>query len=246
VSFIIQSHNKSAAVIHIVRQLRTYPNAEIIVIDDGSARSHTKRLTRFLQGGNEFLVRANDLYENIMYDKTIRFSNGEYVILLQDDDRIADMEWLHKGLAYFRKYPDMVILGGFNGLNFWIDEKHKWGCIDICTGDNDAKFQFVSTVNRAPMLLKRSLYMDYLKHMEFSFAPFQCDDTELCLRAWASGLKVGWFPAGFGSLQAGGMRIWNTNLINVQGRRNQAKLYEMYKSFAEDIAEKVRCANEQL
>ena len=41
---------------------------------------------RFLNRGNEFLLRANDLYENVMYDKTIRMVNGRFVALLQDDD----------------------------------------------------------------------------------------------------------------------------------------------------------------
>ena len=35
VSFIIESHNKSLGVRRIVRKLREYPDAEIIVIDDG-------------------------------------------------------------------------------------------------------------------------------------------------------------------------------------------------------------------
>ena len=37
VTFIIQSHNKSLQVMHVVNKLRGYPKAEIIVIDDGSA-----------------------------------------------------------------------------------------------------------------------------------------------------------------------------------------------------------------
>jgi hypothetical protein len=74
VSFIIESHNKSVGVKRIVSKLREYPNAEIVVIDDGSEYKHTKSLMRFLTRGNEFLVRANDLYENVMYDKTIRFA----------------------------------------------------------------------------------------------------------------------------------------------------------------------------
>lgn len=79
VSFIIESHNKSVGVKCIVSKLREYPNAEIVVIDDGSEYKHTKSLMRYLTRGNEFLVRANDLYENVMYDKTIRFANGEYI-----------------------------------------------------------------------------------------------------------------------------------------------------------------------
>lgn len=62
VSFIIESHNKSVGVKRIVSKLREYPNAEIVVIDDGSEYKHTKSLMRFLTRGNEFLVRANDLY----------------------------------------------------------------------------------------------------------------------------------------------------------------------------------------
>lgn len=41
-------------------------------------------------------MRANDLYENVMYDKTIRFANGEYIVLMQDDDEITDLDWWTK------------------------------------------------------------------------------------------------------------------------------------------------------
>lgn len=40
VSFIIQSHNKSVQVKHVVNKLRNYPRAEIVVIDDGSDYNH--------------------------------------------------------------------------------------------------------------------------------------------------------------------------------------------------------------
>lgn len=209
VSFIIESHNKSVGVKCIVSKLREYPNAEIVVIDDGSEYKHTKSLMRYLTRGNEFLVRANDLYENVMYDKTIRFANGEYIVLMQDDDEIADLGWIDKGISYFKKYPDMVILGGLNGLEFIIDDKEKWGYVDLYKDDllEDKDFYFVHAVNRAPMLLNKKLFIEHLEHIDFSFAPFQCDDCELCLRAWLYGLKVGWYNAGFKSMVAGGMRI---------------------------------------
>ena len=86
VSVIIQSHNKSLQICHILPKLRQYPGLEIIVIDDGSDLEHTQRLAAALTGANEFLIRSNDLYENITYDKSIRFANGRYIALLQDDD----------------------------------------------------------------------------------------------------------------------------------------------------------------
>lgn len=47
VSFIIQSHNKSVQVKHVVNKLRNYPRAEIVVIDDGSDYNHHISLMRF-------------------------------------------------------------------------------------------------------------------------------------------------------------------------------------------------------
>jgi len=248
VSFIVQSHNKSQSIIHIVEGLRKYPNAEIIVIDDGSQLEHTREITALLTGGNEFMIRANDLYENVMYDKAIRFANGTYVFLLQDDDKIPGTEWITEGLKYFRQHPDMVILGGFNGQGVFIDESNKWLYVDEYTDRNiyDQKFQFVHSVNRAPMIIHKPLYMEHLKHIEFSFAPFQCDDTELCLRAWLLGLKVGWYNANFHSLMAGGMRIWNNEFTGFQERKNRGKLYEMYAGSKDKISELVDKANKEL
>ena len=230
----------------IVRKLREYPDAEIIVIDDGSSFAHTRALVKFLDGGNEFLVRANDLYENVMYDKTIRFANGRYVVLMQDDDEITSLDWVDKGIRYFERYPDMVILGGLDGLNFVIDEENRWGYVDQYPDKAKGGFRFVHSVNRAPMLLDRDLFLKHLGHIDFSFAPFQCDDCELCLRAWLSGLKVGWYDAGFESMLAGGMRIWNKGLIGVQEIKNRGKLYEMYKDRVNEISALVEKANSKL
>lgn len=245
VSFIIESHNKSLGVRRIVRKLREYPEAEIIVIDDGSSFAHTRALVKFLDGGNEFLVRANDLYENVMYDKTIRFANGRYVVLMQDDDEIARLDWVDKGIRYFERYPDMVILGGLDGLNFVIDEENRWGYVDQYPDKAKGGFRFVHSVNRAPMLLDRDLFLKHLGHIDFSFAPFQCDDCELCLRAWLSGLKVGWYDAGFESMLAGGMRIWNKGLTGFQERKNRGKLYKLYGDKINEITRLVNLANSE-
>lgn len=237
ISFIIQSHNKSYQVIHIVKKLREYPDAEIIVIDDGSDAQHTAALTQCLQNANEFIIRANDLYENVMYDKAIRFSNGKYIALLQDDDDFESLAWVEEAVSCFEKYPLLSILGGNNGLDFIIDEERKFGL-----GGNyehepteNGSFRFVHHVDRAPMWLNRALFMEKLKHIDFTFAPFQFDDCELCLRAWLNGLQVGWYDARFKSLSAGGMRIWNSSFTGTQCQRNAAKLYEMYKDKKEQV-----------
>lgn len=229
VTFIIQSHNKSRQVIHIVKKLRKWPASEIIVIDDGSDMKHVKSLSHFMRLANEFVIRANDLYENVMYDKAIRFANGKYIALLQDDDDFEDLSWVEEALSYFSKYPQLAILGGNNGSDFVVDDTKKYGLGAELERKGEVPFLFVSHVDRAPMWLNKELFLDKLKHIDFSFAPFQFDDCELCLRAWLQGLQVGWYDAHFKSLSAGGMRIWNSSFTGEQCRRNAAKLYVMYK-----------------
>ena len=226
VSFVIQSHDKSLQVCHILPKLRQYPHAEIIVIDDGSKEEHTRRLATSLTGANEFLLRANDLFENVTYDKAIRLANGQYIALMQDDDDFEDTQWVEKAVALFQQHPKMVILGGKDGLDIAFDKEKEWahGGPSMTKGD----FAFVTSVNRAPMWISRELFMHHLHHIDFRFAPFQFDDYELCARAWLSGLKVGWYDAGFRSLTAGGMRLWNNDFTKEQSMRNGKLLYQLY------------------
>ena len=242
VSVIIQSHNKSLQVCHILPKLRQYGNIEIIVIDDGSSMEHTVRLTKELTGANEFLLRANDLYENRTYDKAIRLSNGKYIALLQDDDDFKDTKWIDEAIGYFQKYPKMVILGGKWALRIKYDDAEKWMHGAYLKTDGKT-FAFVPAVNRAPMWLRRDLFDQHLHHIDFRFAPFQYDDDELCLRAWLSGLQVGWYDAHFESLSAGGMRIWNNDFSKEQMERNGKLLYQLYAGKVETVTDLVAACN---
>ena len=229
VTFIIQSHNKSLQVMHIVDKLRSYPKAEILVIDDGSESVHHDRLSRYLVRANEFLVRANDLYENVMYDKTIRMANGRYIALMQDDDDFKDLTWVDRAIHLFEQYPQMAILGGKDGMDFAIDKQQKKFEIVPYADGILADFRFVAHVDRAPMWINKALFLEKLKHIDFSFAPFQFDDIELCLRAWLEGYQVGWYKTEFSSLSAGGMRIWNNAFTAEQCQKNIQRLYELYQ-----------------
>ena len=234
-SIILESHNKSLQIIHVVEKLRKDSSLEIIVIDDGSDFEHTERLSRFLTGANEFLVRANDLYENVMYNKTIRFANAQYVALLQDDDDFDNLDWIEDALRYMDEHPRMAILGGCEALDIQFDDEKQFANGKPYPHPDD--FALVPTVNRAPMWINKQLFTEYLHNIEFSYAPFQMDDYELCLRAWLCGLEVGWYDAHFRSLSVGGMRLWNNAFTREQGMRNGAQLYATYKDKMKEIYE---------
>ena len=240
VTFILQSHNKSLQICHVLPKLRQYEDAEIIVIDDGSLPEHTARLVAALTGTNEFLLRANDLFENVTYDKAIRLANGRYVALMQDDDDFDGVDWVERAVALFSQHPDMVILGGKSGVELEFVAERQWahGGSSQAAGD----FCFVTAVNRAPMWIERDLFKRHLRHINFSFAPFQFDDYELCARAWLTGLKVGWYDAGFRSLTAGGMRLYNNEFTREQSERNGRLLYNMYADRQDELRKRVSLA----
>ena len=115
------------------------------------------------------------------------------------------MSWVDDAVFYFEKYPELAILGGRDCLDFAIDkQKGRFDILDYDLPTKDIDFCFVPHVNRAPMWLNRSLFLEKLKHIDFDFAPFQFDDVELCLRTWLNGCQVGWYKTGFSSLSAGG------------------------------------------
>ncbi len=258
VSFVVQSHDKSLQVCSFLPQLRAFLDSEIIVIDDGSSLEHTQRLAAALTGANEFLVRANDLYENITYDKCLRFCNGHYVALLQDDDKIPGTEWAERAVSLFEQHPDMAILGGCDGrrVRFCLkstsqqdrdsasqqDKEKSYTSEEMSQGD----FCFVMSVNRAPMWINRALYQQHLRHIDYRFAPFQSDDYELCMRAWTLGLKVGWYRLHFESLSVGGMRLYNNAFTKEMTKRNSLLLYDLYADKEQEIMQRVEEANRSL
>ena len=251
VSFVIQSHNRSENVIHIVEKLRQQPDSEIIVIDDGSVLKHLNRLGKHLNRANEFLLRCNDLYEVITYDRALNLANGNYVALLQDDDDFDDLTWVGEAIQCFEQDPLLAILGGRDGANllpfnadntglrgeFVIESKvayrtNSFKLQMVADGLSSAGLTYVQYVDRAPMWFRRTQFQTVLKSIDINFAPFQWDDAEVCMRAWISGLHVGHYSARFklGKLGTGGMQIWNNELHHRQDEVNIRRVYEIYGS----------------
>ena len=172
------------------------------------------------------------------YDKALRLANGKYVALMQDDDDFDGTAWVEKAVELFEQHPQMAILGGKDGLDvvFENDKQVAHGGKPMTSGD----FCFVESVNRAPMWINRELFHRHLHHIDFSFAPYQFDDYELCVRAWLNGLQVGWYDAGFRSLTAGGMRLWNNDFTKEQAARNSRRFYELHASRQDELHEIVR------
>ena len=271
ITFIVQFFNKRENIHEIFIALDSVKHSEIIVIDDGSVDGSYKEWIKLLTKPNHFLLRSNDLHEVITYDRALRMAKGTLVCLLQDDDIPIGSEWVREAVLLFQYYPNMVILGGRSGLEIKIPdmanehESNRYTVTDnIGSVPGVAKFRifeepiyrcpstgipfmFCSTVNRSPMFVRVSEYLK-MGGTDLSFAPFQCDDVEVCLRAWKNGYRVGLYQANFRrNVGTGGMRLFNTSIEPQQSIKNWKKIYQLYQGFiAGQVDVAVNLANETI
>ncbi len=254
ITAVLQLFNKRQNVAAILAALHSSPIEEIIVIDDGSRDGALEILPGLLHGKNHFIIRSNDLFEIRTYSRALDFARGEFVALLQDDD-IPPIggAWIQDALELFDRYPKMAVLGGRDGLELMLnnsagdpDSPHQvtYRAVNQHNGERvDMPFRFVDVVNRAPMLLRRRAIQE-LGGIDNTFAPFQCDDVDLCLRAWKAGLQVGLYSTGFlRDVGMGGMRLFNAGTVPAQARKNWQIIYDRYHTdiaggvFADLVAE---------
>jgi glycosyltransferase involved in cell wall biosynthesis len=240
VTAIVQLFNKRQNIEAIVAGLLSPSIEEIIVIDDGSRDGALEILPRLLTGKNHFIIRSNDLFEIRTYSRTLDFARGEIVALLQDDDiPPADGAWVSEALELFERHPKLVVLGGRDGLELKLAGKSAadgessnpitYRAINQRDGLRvDLPFTFAEVINRAPMLVRRQT-IQQLGGIDNAFAPFQCDDVDLCLRTWKAGFEVGLYATGFvRDVGMGGMRLFNAEKMGPQARKNLGIIHDRY------------------
>jgi glycosyltransferase involved in cell wall biosynthesis len=240
VTAIVQLFNKRQNIESIVAGLLVPVVDEIIVIDDGSSDGALEVLPRILTGKNHFVIRSNDIFEIRTYSRALDFARGEIVALLQDDDiPPPDGAWVTDAVELFNRHPKLAVLGGRDGLELKLNDARTvsggttnpigYRAVNERDGHRiDLPFGFVEVINRAPMLVRRQT-IQQLGGIDNTFAPFQCDDVDLCLRTWKAGFQVGLYSTGFvRDVGMGGMRLFNADKMGPQARKNWGIIYDRY------------------
>lgn len=157
---------------------QTYPNWELIILDDGS----TDNTAQIVAGYHDPRIRyIKDTTNKGLFARrheSLSYAQGEFVAILDSDDIWIDPQKLDKQVAYLTDHPDCVVVGTFITL---IDNHGATiGATTYFTTDKNIRdhllirnqFANSSVLMRKQALDKTAGYRD--------FAP--CEDLELFLQ----------------------------------------------------------------
>ncbi len=239
VSLIVDSFNQDKNIPLLEERLRLTNAEELIVCDDGSIDGTTQEWIKRLTGRNDFFLRSNDLHEIRILDRAIHLARGEIICIIQDDDCPPKSgDWLDKSIALFDIYPDLAVLGGWEGYigidkQVWNDSVGRGnGPIPYIDPVTKFPFMFVDHVNIGPYFIRKSAYMK-LGSFDTNYSAVGESgilfDSEYCYRAWMGGYKVGLVDIPCKSANLfGGTHTWGLEGRKKQIVENRTRLREKY------------------
>lgn len=216
---IVQSFNHHANIANISTALKISGAVEEIVIsEDGSTDGSLHDWQSALPDPSHFIIRSNNLHELRSYNRAMRMSSGDLVVLLQDDDLLPMTdEWVQNALRLFEALPELGVLGGYIG-QLWdhaTGQGYEYGEQTSTHGGlrkGDTKplpyiepttglpFMYAECVWVAPVFIRRSL-LRKAGGLELTIAkrgePGVWQDCVFSYEAWVSGFSVGTYSAQF-------------------------------------------------
>jgi GT2 family glycosyltransferase len=208
VSIIIPTKNYLSLVqkcIHSIRQHTSYPNYEIIIINNASDDVEFLEYIKTEQSENRIKVIHYDkpFDHSEMNNIAVQSTNSDFVVFMNNDIEIISDEWLEQLVATAQMDESIGVVGA---MLLYPDGKVQHGGIvlgiDGVTGhahqfiDSDApgylgrlqSLQEVSCVTAALMLVKRSKFNDVGGFNSGKY-PTLCNDVDLCIRLRKRGFR---------------------------------------------------------
>ena len=185
----------------------TYPDFQIIVIDNDSQEPKTHKLFARLEKLGVRLVHDPRTFNySALNNHAAQLADGEYLCLLNNDIEIVTPDWLEEMMGFAAQsdigavgarlwYPDGTVqhagiiigLGGVAGHTFLHQRKGDMGYFGRAV-----VHQSYSAVTGACLLVRKSLFME-LGGLDESLA-VAFNDVDFCLRLQAAGYRNVWTP----------------------------------------------------
>lgn len=186
--------------IESIREHTSYTNYEMIVVDNGSEEGVKKQIDSFLSSeGISYIYDKMDFNFSKMCNIGVEKSNGEYIVLLNDDIEIFQKDWLdimlgQASLDYVGAvgakllYPNSNKIQHIGVTNLYIGPSHnEMGCSDdkiYYFGRNRVNYNYLA-VTGACLLVKKSKYEEVGMLDENLAVAY--NDVDLCFSLYEKG-----------------------------------------------------------
>ena len=202
VSIIILNWNGLKDTIECLESLKkiTYPNYEVIVVDNGSEGNDADILEEKYKGYIRLIRNKENLGfaggNNVGIKYALKKYKPEYVLLLNNDIKIIQEDWLGKMVEIAEANEKIGVVGCKliypDGRTQYIGTKIcvkglLWLDPTIC--DNFPEVFEVDAVLGACFLIKKKV-LNIIGFFDEGFSPFQYEESDYCVRAKMAGFNV--------------------------------------------------------
>lgn len=184
-----------------LEEMTDWTATEIIFILDGCTDDSLQIVEAWCKRNHRIksrIIEAPDVFEVKANNIAARASEGDYIIILQDDQIIDHQDWTKRLLKPFQQFSDVFAVTG-NCAHGWklnqdseylknpVIRNDQWCDLLIATGHANKgssrvnRFEVRSTVNRGPLAINRA-DLETMGYFDESFAPLDSDDHDLNYR----------------------------------------------------------------
>lgn len=210
VSVVLSIYNKEKTILGLLRRLDRaliqYGNAELIIIFDG-CKDKTEQIVRgYFKKKQSYPIKFEvtpNIFEVASNNLGLKIGDGEYCVIIQDDNYVNDLNFLLEAVTFFEKNNKVVILGGLAGVNFYPLGTKLSGKGQIAMTENEVywrqdektnsrlkeRFFEVDACMRGPLFIRKE-FLEKHGYLDEAYMPLYNDDMDLAFRARKFGYKV--------------------------------------------------------
>ena len=194
--------------IESIRAVSTYPDMEILVLDDGGFRPPMRQFLRDRADWLTVIEDDRDLSDSAQRNLVAKSANGSVLVFVHDDVEVLDSGWLEEmiGILAFPDvgcvgakllYPDMRIqhAGITVGIGGTVGHSHRllFDRLDAGYSGRLKLAQCPSAVSWACMAVRREAF-EAVGGFSESHLTGMFGDVDFCLRLSEAGWRTGWTP----------------------------------------------------
>jgi glycosyltransferase involved in cell wall biosynthesis len=231
ISINLTIHNKAFLLNRVLDGIKnnTIDPYELIIVLDGCTDESESIVDKFIHSNSSIKTKklyAPNVFETKANNIAAKNSEGDYIIIVQDDMIVKEYGWNLRMLKPIEAFNDVFAVTSRTAHNWILNSNSKdvnkddfhgndWADILFHTDHADRNnitretFALRDSVNRGPLLLKHNVLQE-LNYFDEEFSPQDMDDHDLCYRAFKKGYKSGCYWIDFESQDSwGGTREEN-------------------------------------